>query len=342
MQQLVQPLPVANDHHRLSGQGPLQGQVTPRELFLYRLQHLGGQAAQVKLPFLVGERANIGQRQLIQIVHQVGEMEDLHRITRDDLYNHYRTHYVPSNAVLAIAGDFDIPDMLARVKERYLGIPDGAAPPQPVHKPEKLSGEKRIEVKGPGETTYLKLAYHAPVADSRDFFALTVVDSLLSGPSSLNMFGGGGISNKTSRLYRALVENELAVSVYGSLQATIDPYLYAITATVHPGKKPDAVLTALDEQIHRLQDKPVPEEEIRRAVKQARALFAYGSENITNQAFWLGYAEMFSTYDWFIGYVQALETITPQEVQEAARRYLQDSSRIVGILVPENSAEGDA
>jgi len=272
----------------------------------------------------------------------VGEMEDLHRITRDDLYNHYRTHYVPSNAVLAIAGDFDIPDMLARVKERYLGIPDGAAPPQPVHKPEKLSGEKRIEVKGPGETTYLKLAYHAPVADSRDFFALTVVDSLLSGPSSLNMFGGGGISNKTSRLYRALVENELAVSVYGSLQATIDPYLYAITATVHPGKKPDAVLTALDEQIHRLQDKPVPEEEIRRAVKQARALFAYGSENITNQAFWLGYAEMFSTYDWFIGYVQALETITPQEVQEAARRYLQDSSRIVGILVPENSAEGDA
>ena len=43
----------------------------------------------------------------------------------------------------------------------------------------------------------------------------------------------------------------------------------------------------------------MPGQEIARAIKQARALFAYGSENITNQAFWLGYAEMFASYDWF-------------------------------------------
>ena len=59
---------------------------------------------------------------------------------------------------------------------------------------------------GPGETTYLQVAYRAPAANRPDFFACTVLDSLLTGPTSLNMFGGGGISNKTSRLYRALVE----------------------------------------------------------------------------------------------------------------------------------------
>ena len=44
---------------------------------------------------------------------------------------------------------------------------------------------------------------------------------------------------------------------------------------------------------------PPSAEELRRAVKQARALFAYGTESITNQAFWLGFAEMFANYDWF-------------------------------------------
>jgi zinc protease len=50
------------------------------------------------------------------------------------------------------------------------------------------------------------------------------------------MMSGGGLSNKTSRLYRALVERELSVSISGGLQATIDPFLYVITAIVHPSQ----------------------------------------------------------------------------------------------------------
>ncbi len=69
-----------------------------------------------------------------------------------------------------------------------------------------------------------------------DFFAYLVLDSLLTGASNLNLFGGG-ISNKTSRLYQALVEKEIAVSVSGGIQATIDPFLYQILITLHPGKK---------------------------------------------------------------------------------------------------------
>jgi len=269
----------------------------------------------------------------------VGEMEDLRAIQRDDLYRHYRAHYVPGNAILAIAGDFKLEEMLQKITERYSSIPAGHPPPPPALHKDNLSSEKRVEVKGPGETAYLRLAYHAPVAAHRDFFALTVVDSLLSGPSGLNMFGGGGISNKTSRLYRALVETELAVSVYGSLQATIDPFLYTLTATIHPEQTPDAVLLAMDTQIDRLLQEHVSEGEIRRAVKQARALFAYGSENITNQAFWLGYAEMFSTYEWFTQYVQTLETITPEDVQRAAQLYLQTGRRVVGVYTPADQQE---
>ena len=86
----------------------------------------------------------------------------------------------------------------------------------------------------------------------------------------------------------------MVVSVHGGAQATIDPFLYTITMTVHPKRKPEEALAALDREIQRVKEEKVTKEEIKRAIKQARALFAYGSENITNQAFWLGYAEMFA------------------------------------------------
>jgi zinc protease len=69
-------------------------------------------------------------------------------------------------------------------------------------------------------------------------------------------------------------------------------------------------------------------------MKQARANFAYGTENITNQAFWLGYAEMFASYDWFESYLDNLAKVTPKDVQRVAREYLRPQTRVVGFYVP--------
>lgn len=269
----------------------------------------------------------------------IGELEDLQSISRDDLYHHYRTYYRPNNAQVCVAGDFDTNTILARLKELY---GEKAAAPLVNHtiSPDPpLNGEKRIEVNGPGETTFVQLAYRTPAASHPDFFALSVLDSLLTGPSGLNMFGGGGISNKTSRLYQSLVEKELTVGVDGSLSATTDPYLYEIIMTIHPDKKPETALAKLNEEIQRLIDVKVTPEEVQRAIKQARALFAYGAENITNQAFWLGYADMFDRYQWFKNYVSHLEEITPAKIQETAAKYLIPQNRVVGIYVPENGQE---
>jgi len=160
-----------------------------------------------------------------------------------------------------------------------------------------------------------------------------VLDSLLAGPSNLNMFSGG-ISNKTSRLYRALVDKEVAVSIHGGAQATIDPFLYTITLTVHPRRKPEEALAALDREIQRVKDEKVSKEEIRIAIKQARALFTYGSENITNQGFWMGYAEMFANYAWFESYLEKLAAVTVKDVQRVANEYFKPQSRVVGTYVP--------
>ena len=83
-----------------------------------------------------------------------------------------------------------------------------------------------------------------------------------------------------------------------------------------------------------MKEEKVTKEEITRAIKQARALFAYGSENITNQGFWLGYAEMFADYSWFETYLDKLSTVTAKDILRVANEYLKPQSRVVGNYVP--------
>lgn len=259
----------------------------------------------------------------------IGDMADLHAITRDDLYKHYRMYYVPNNAVLSIAGDFETKSMLKRIKELFESIPKGQTPFRLARVEPEQKGEVRLSVEGPGETTFIQVAYRFPNATHPDFFPLQVMDSLLTGAS--------GLSYKTSRLYRALVDHEYAVDVNGWSESTIDPFLYRITITAHPQRKPEEAIAVMDTEIQKLQDTLISKDEIIRAVKQARAVFAYGSENITHQAFWMGYVEMFSSYEWFTTYLDKLAKVTPQDVQRVAQEYFQLSKRVIGIYVPNKS-----
>lgn len=284
--------------------------------------------------FRLAEKVKAAAYQSHPYHHEViGEMADLKRITRDNLYAHYRSYYVPSNAILALAGDFECQAMLDRIRELYEPLTSRPKmdflaqiePPQ--------QRERRVKVNGPGETSYLEVAYHAPRGSDPDFMALTVLDSVLTGASGLRVMGGG-LSNKTSRLYHALVEGEIAAAVSGSLSTTVDPYLYGIWVTVRPDQTPEKALDVLDGEISRLIDRPVAAEEVAKSIKQARALFAYGSESITNQAFWLGYSEMFADYSWFEEYLDRIAEISPEDVHAVAQKYLNPANRVVGIYQP--------
>ena len=289
--------------------------------------------------FQLGEAVQQAAFRIHPYHHEViGDMADLHRMTRDDLYDHYRAFYVPNNAVMAVAGDFDTKSMLARIKELYEPIPGGKEPARLARQETEQKGEVRLSVEGPGSTSYVQICYRFPAASHPDFFPLSVLDSLLAGPSNLNMFSGG-ISNKTSRLYRALVDKEFAVSVYGGAQATIDPFMYSVIMTVHPKRKAEEALAVFDKEIERIRQEKVTKAEISRAIKQAKALFAYGSENITNQAFWMGYSEMFADYNWFETYLDKLSAVTVKDVQRVANEYFKSQSRVIGTYVPMGGGE---
>ncbi len=262
----------------------------------------------------------------------LGSVEDLRRMTRADLYAHYRAYYRPNNAILAIAGDFNAGE-IERLVERYFGpLERGPEPERPHVTEPPQQEERRVEVRGEAEVDYLLALYHTPQATHPDFFPLTVLNAILVGGSGL-VISGGGLSNHTSRLYRALVERDLAVDVSGALYPTRAPGMYTFAATVHPNATLDAVEQAFDAELTRVQEEPVSAAELEKAKRQARALFAFSSESVTNQAFWLGYSEMFATYTWFVNYLRRLEAVSAEDVLRVAQTYLRPTNRTVGWYV---------
>jgi zinc protease len=186
-----------------------------------------------------------------------------------------------------------------------------------------------------GQTAYVYVAYRAYDIKHPDFFALAVLDSILAGASSFNFMSTAGTSNKTSRLYRALVDKELAAGVGGGMSATIDPYLFTISATVRDGRTPHEVETAVIAELDRAAAGEISEEEFNKARKQAKAIFAYDSESVSSQGFWLGFAEtLVGDYEWFDSFLDKLMAVTLDDVRRVAADVFHPNKRIVGWYVP--------
>jgi zinc protease len=268
----------------------------------------------------------------------LGSTQDLLSLTRDDLYGHYRNYYQPSNALLCLSGSFDFDEALALINKHFEPI-ENSEPVRSIPTQEnEIASAQRVELDGPGETDYIQIAWRSPKASDPDFFAYSLIESILSGPSTLNMFGSGGIGNRSSRLYRELVEKQVTASVYGSLSASIDPGIYTLYITCRGDHTPDEVIDRIDQVIDTFLNETPSLEEMTIALKQARANFAYGSDNITNQAFWLGYAQSFADYSWFTEYVNRLENVSREDIIRVARQYLDPAHRVTGIYHNRNGA----
>jgi zinc protease len=290
------------------------------------------QGAENSPMFWLGEAVQAAAFRVHGYHHEIiGDMTDLETMTREDLYGHYKRYYMPNNAIAVAVGDFDSETMLARIKELYGAIPAGELPKTFVRPEPPQQGERRVRVERPGGSAFIQVAYHAPAANDPDWFALELANGILCGPDGL---GGGSIDNKTSRLYKALVETELAASVDGGMNPTIDPFLYQIDITVRDGKTPEEVEAALNAEIDRLRSGEVTEAELARIKKQARALFAYSAERVSTQGFWLAFSENFASHEWFENYLKSLEAVTLEDVRAAAAKYLRPQNRTIGYFIP--------
>jgi zinc protease len=93
----------------------------------------------------------------------------------------------------------------------------------------------------------------------------------------------------------------------------------------------------MDAELDRVMDVPVSEEELQKAIKQAKAEFAYSSESVTNQGYWLGFSSIVADVVWFESFVDALSAVTVQDVARVAETYLRRSNRTVGHYLPQQA-----
>lgn len=271
----------------------------------------------------------------------IGDETDLETMTREDLYRHYRRYYNPSNAVVVAAGDFDSNAMLSEI-ERYFGRIPAGEDSRPQIRPEPpLRGERRVTVNGPGDTAYLAYSFRVPEATHDDFYPLVLLDAAYAGGGGIGHFGGG-TTNKSSRLYKALVATDLAVAVSGSMSPSIDPYLYTIFAIARPGRSLAEIESALEHELERLGQDPLTQDELDKAIKRARAAYVLAGESVTGQAQMIGMAEAVAgDYRWYENTLDALSEVTLDDIERVRQTYLRRKNRVVGLYEPEPNGQVD-
>lgn len=259
----------------------------------------------------------------------IGWMQDIARLTVDDLRNYYKRFYNPANAVLVGAGHFKKDELLPKIERLFGAIPKGAQPEGRVPLEEPQIGERRTIIKREARLASLVIGYHVPnlrqqdSQESQDSYALEVVEALLG-------------SGESSRLQTSLVRKKklaLGVGVGHSLLSK-DPGLFSIGADVLPDKNVTDVEKAIDEEIERLQKEPVGERELQKAKNQLEAGFIFQQDSLFSQAMRLARYEMVLGWRAIDGYLPAIRKVSAADILRVAKQYLKPDNRTVAVLVP--------
>ncbi len=251
----------------------------------------------------------------------IGYESDIKNWSKADLQQYFKTYYAPNNCVAVIVGDVQTENVLALAKKYFEAIL-AQAPPRPVHTEEPpQTGEKRVYVQKDVTTPNVMAAYHVPQTQSADYYALELLNTILS-------------SGNSSRLYKELIDKrQLATEVFSYFPQSIDPnlfYLYAISSK-------DTVTTELEQAmfdiINDVAEKGVTENEIQKAKNQKLMEFYQEMETINGKANNIG------TYEVFFGDYKKLyeapaeyNKVTAADIQAVARKYLKKPNRTIGII----------
>ncbi|MEH1903741.1 MAG: pitrilysin family protein [Nostoc sp.] len=256
-----------------------------------------------------------------------GTKADVEKFTVEQVRNYYQTYYSPENATLVITGDFATEPVLKVVKETYGKLPKRpktvvAKNSAQVTAPTSVAKKAAIVLKQPGSAALLQAVYPLTDINHPDVPAIDVMDAILTG-------------GRSSRLYQALVESGLASSVSGGAAELIEPGWYEINATAAPGKELGKIAQVLQESLAKLQQQPVTTEELNRAKTQLQASYILGNQDITSQATQLGYNQTVAgDYRFIEKYLAAIAKVTPAQVQEVAKTYLNPAKQTIGFFEP--------
>jgi zinc protease len=253
----------------------------------------------------------------------IGWMEDLQRLTREDLRGYYDRYYCPANAFIVIAGDFQREEMLRALEKTFGVLPAGSAPEDVRFVDPPQSGEKRIVVKKEAKLPAVVMGYRVPNYRERDAYVLEVIEALLA-------------EGKSSRLYESLVrKHRLALGVYaGNSLLSLDPDLFMVSAECMPGVSPRRIEAEIDREIARLRTVKVTPRELAKAKNLLEASFVFSQDSIFSQAMLTARYEIAGDWHMWDEYLKRIREVTGEDITRVAKKYFTRDGRTVAILEP--------
>ncbi|RMH34654.1 MAG: insulinase family protein [Nitrospirae bacterium] len=252
----------------------------------------------------------------------IGFASDIQSLTITDARRFFETYYVPANMITAIVGDVDAQEVIPLLEKYFGRIP---ARPKPLGlrtvEPPSIA-EKIVILQDPAQPIYLE-GYHKGAVTDRDQPIFDAIDDILT-------------NGRTSRLYRALVRDKrVAVSV-GSLSSYPGekyPHLWVVYAVPAADQTNEAVQAALRDELKRLQEEDVTDEELQKFRTRAQAGLIRSLGNNLGLAMNLtDYHLLFGDWRELFRYLDRLPRVTKADIRRLARKTFRPSNRIVAMI----------
>jgi len=262
-----------------------------------------------------------------------GDFVDLDAATLADVQSFFRTYYAPNNAVLVMIGDLDSAEAFAFAKRYFEDIPPQPAIPRAdVSEPPQAEERHGEVVEKFGPLPAIAIGYTVPPRESVDWYAIGILDRVLHG-------------GRAGRVYRKLVlEEQIAVDTSGGadLLETNGP-TQMVTRIYHkPEFTSEGTVVVYDEIIEELQRKPIPQDELDAVKVKFRSdyysMLEGGMGSYMPRFGLMHYLACFTLFDGDPGRVNTILdgflAVTPEQAQEAARKYLVPSNRAIVVRRP--------
>ena len=254
----------------------------------------------------------------------LGWMESIKNFNRADCVEYFKTYYAPNNAVVAIVGDINVEETLAKMKQYLGGLPSGPPPPKvPRYEPEQR-GAKRVFLEREAEHEHLMRGYHIGDKDSPDLYTLEIIQFILT-------------SGESSRLHQTLVNDlQLALYQYGGFDWGFDPSLFYYYVAVAPGISYAKAEAAFDSVLTGLTTDGPTEGELQKAKNSLTANFYknYKTNNGTAQQL-ANYKTFYGDWKAMYNYVPGVSAVTAEQVKEVMAKYFKPKNSTTVTLVPE-------
>jgi len=261
-----------------------------------------------------------------------GDLEDLDAATLEDVQSFFERYYAPSNAALAIVGDFETGQALAWIEEYFGDIPAGPPVELPDISEPRQEEEKRHTKTDPlANRPALAIGYHMPERNSSEYWAMGLIDQIL-------------LQGDDAWLHQALVQDQGltgsvdgGINLLGNMVNYEGPMLWTLSLIHDEDKTSERIVAVADSVIERIRTTPVDVETLNRARVKLRSQIY----DTVDGFFGIGRADLlavFALFDDDPARINELDArfaeVTPDLIRRTAEEYLRPGNRTILVVEP--------